>query len=325
MSALLLFYIESIPPIKMNEDIRPFSKIGEFDWIASFSQLEPHIAWASSSCGIPRAEQKVLVIGCGTSPLSVHLVQNGFGSVLSLDNDEDCIRHMKRLHTDNCRLRWLHYDMVTQEGADADELRALSEGFDLIIDKGTLDAIMVEGSCWQMLAEVYRLLASRGVYLLCSIHTRELLQNLLSIPSLNWTVEFSTFSVPASENSCNDTIAVCRRKNPSVVYGSLDLASLAQEEEQVLDTYFKLEHPYLTPELTAKIRSGFALADGDSDGDASSVRLTIKDAYRILFTEQLAAEDYTYELFLEDLASFPLQEEGRISVDEALRFIEQMQ
>jgi hypothetical protein len=61
-------------------------KIGEFDWIADYSQLQQHIdrCWDgidavsidnnSASRSGSKADQRVLVIGCGTSPLSAALV-----------------------------------------------------------------------------------------------------------------------------------------------------------------------------------------------------------------------------------------------------------
>jgi hypothetical protein len=61
-------------------------KIGEFDWIADYSQLQQHIdrccdgigATSIDNCSASRirskADQRVLVIGCGTSPLSAALV-----------------------------------------------------------------------------------------------------------------------------------------------------------------------------------------------------------------------------------------------------------
>jgi hypothetical protein len=297
------------------------AKIGEFDWIADFAQLEPHINRASGACEVPKHEQKVLIIGCGTSPMSAALAQCGFNTIVSLDNDEECVRHMAALYTDDRRLRWLHYDVVTKEGTDAAEVNTLKEAFDIIIDKGTLDAIMVEGSCWEMLSEVYRLMRPQGHYLLCSIHSYLLLQNLLSIPSLNLSPQICSPCDPLNpSSSCVGTVVLCRRSKTSVRPEDLDLISMVREEEEVMNKHFKVEQPYLTAELAVKIRGVFELAvkQGLEDG------LPFKEAHRVMFDDD-AASDYSYDLFMEDLSSYPLRKEGVISVDEALAFIEQMQ
>jgi hypothetical protein len=57
----------------------------------------------------------------------------------------------------------------------------MNSSFDLIVDKGTLDAVLVEGSVYQMLAIVYNLLTIGGVYLICSLHEQEMISSLLGL------------------------------------------------------------------------------------------------------------------------------------------------
>jgi hypothetical protein len=251
--------------------------------------------------------------------------------VISLDNDHDCIKHMSKQYAADSRLRWYHYDLVTSEGTHAEEVRGLTEQCDIIVDKGTLDAIMVEGSCFQMLAEVYRLLKPTGTYLLCSIHKPELLEKLLTIPSLNFTVQFSAQDGSSDVSSqlfssevknFMGTVAFVKRKNPLIGPEELDFDQLASEEENVMNEYFKVEQPYLTPESESRIRSQFNEWCDSSGMNAEVPSVPVDVAFTIMFSD---TSDYTYDLFLEDMVSFPLAAEGQLRLDEALRFIEQMQ
>jgi ribosomal protein L11 methylase PrmA len=81
------------------------------------------------------------VSGCGTSVLSIQLADLGFGEIVSVDNDSECIKHMELLYGNDCRLKWITYDMVDPASTTNADLGM----FNLIVDKGTLDAILVEG------------------------------------------------------------------------------------------------------------------------------------------------------------------------------------
>jgi len=101
--------------------------------------------------------KRVLVVGCGTSTLSASMLQSGYQSIVSIDNDEECIRHLSDQYHADHRLSWIVYDVV--EPFRYEHNPELTDGsFDIVIDKGTLDAVLVEGSCATMLLEVYRLL-----------------------------------------------------------------------------------------------------------------------------------------------------------------------
>lgn len=74
----------------------------------------------------------------------------------------------------------------------------MNGNFDLIVDKGTLDAVLVEGSVFQMLEIVYNLLNVGGVYLICSLHEKEMISSLLGIEELGFKI--STFETGLLEN-----------------------------------------------------------------------------------------------------------------------------
>ncbi|KPP77972.1 hypothetical protein Z043_102562 [Scleropages formosus] len=89
--------------------------------------------------------------GCGNSSLSFDLYQKGFSSITNIDYSGVCIETMARRHADCPGMRWLKMD--------ARHL-AFSEGtFEVVLEKGTLDAMMVEEKDpWSVSAETAGLL-----------------------------------------------------------------------------------------------------------------------------------------------------------------------
>jgi 2-polyprenyl-3-methyl-5-hydroxy-6-metoxy-1,4-benzoquinol methylase len=126
----------------MYGNVQSDPKVGNFDWITDFDDIECFLD--SRFTGLDHSKKdeiRVLVSGCGTSVLSIQLADLGFGEIVSVDNDGECINHMKLLHGDDCRLKWITYDMVDPASTNNADLGT----FNLIVDKGTLDAILVEG------------------------------------------------------------------------------------------------------------------------------------------------------------------------------------
>jgi len=187
-------------------------KEGTFEWIVDWESisrfLEPEY---THLYGCPRSAQRVLVVGCGTSTISHCIAQMGFMQVVSVDNDAACIEHMRARHAadvassaSSSTMSWYTYDLIEHTGDEEFlALIAAGVGFDLIVDKGTLDAILVEGAISPLLVNIHRLLKNAptkvgvdegkeregggsgggegegGVYVLCSINSEKLLISLL--------------------------------------------------------------------------------------------------------------------------------------------------
>jgi 2-polyprenyl-3-methyl-5-hydroxy-6-metoxy-1,4-benzoquinol methylase len=133
-------------------------KVGTFDWITEFDDINGFLEPTFTGLGhIAKHDVRVLVAGCGTSVLSIQLADSGFGEIVSVDNDSECISHMKNLHHNDQRLQWFTYDMVDPSSTPlSDELSNNDLGlFDMIVDKGTLDAILVEGLFYMTTYESY--------------------------------------------------------------------------------------------------------------------------------------------------------------------------
>lgn len=77
----------------------------------------------------------VLYPGCGNSPLSEFLYKDGFKNVENIDYSQVVIDRMSS-HCDHCsRMGW--------HVMDATQLRFQDASFDVVLEKATLDAMMV--------------------------------------------------------------------------------------------------------------------------------------------------------------------------------------
>ena len=100
-----------------------------------------------------------LHVGCGTSMLGLHLVESGLcTSVLNTDTSPTAVSEMQAAHPQHPHCSWQVDDCTASA--------LLPDSFDVIVDKGTMDALGfgVGGAtrCQQMVSEMYRLLRPQG-------------------------------------------------------------------------------------------------------------------------------------------------------------------
>ena len=113
-----------------------FAEEEEYDWLLSYEQLQTHL--------IPliKFTDKILIVGCGNSRLSAGLYDAGFTSITNIDFSDIVIEKMKLLHGDvRPLMEWIFMDMT--------DLKFEERSFDVVIDKASMDALMVdEGDVW---------------------------------------------------------------------------------------------------------------------------------------------------------------------------------
>ncbi|XP_040840190.1 eEF1A lysine and N-terminal methyltransferase isoform X3 [Ochotona curzoniae] len=125
-----------------------------FEWYGTYLEL----------CGVLhkyiKPREKVLVIGCGNSELSEQLYDVGYQDIVSIDISESAIKQMReRNATRRPQMSFLRMDMTQMDFPSA--------SFQVVLDKGTLDAVLTdEGEKTlqqvdRMLAEVGRVLQGR--------------------------------------------------------------------------------------------------------------------------------------------------------------------
>jgi SAM-dependent methyltransferase len=303
---------------------------GSFEWLCDFSYLKPLFDKLINGQFQTQETIRVLEVGCGTSTLASDLCTAFPSKVLvhSIDNDDNCIKYMKDLHEGQPALTWMVYDMIECPEVPFKKEQLAVQSFDIIVDKGSLDAMLVEGCISSMLCEVYRLLKPNGVYFLCSLHPPLLLEPLLSRPPLNLEVEFplqSAQTVPSEGVSAmmaagnrQKNIALCTKK---VDCSSVALQAMINTEDEVMQHFFQHENPFLTEEKKEELKQYF-----ESKG---SVPFTLQEAHVIIATGLCGESfetpdcdlDYSFQLFLEDLEDFDLEDKQHMTLEELFLFI----
>lgn len=133
-----------------------FKKRGEraFEWYGDYNKL----------CGVLhkyiKAQDKVLVVGCGNSELSEQLYDVGYKHLTNIDISETVVSHMNQRNAE--RRPDLSFHQV-----DATQTPYEDASFQAALDKGTLDAMASEEEgalARRMLSEVSRVLKVGGRY-----------------------------------------------------------------------------------------------------------------------------------------------------------------
>lgn len=134
------------------------------------------------------ASLKVLVVGCGNSQMTERLYQDGLSDILSIDYSEVVVSQMQ-----------LHYQKshptLRFATMDARALKVDPASFDVIIDKGTLDAVLCgerparQGG--KMLLSAFKALKPGGVFFVISYGPPQSRLNYFANRRFKWTAKSS--------------------------------------------------------------------------------------------------------------------------------------
>ncbi|KAG6757956.1 hypothetical protein POTOM_038285 [Populus tomentosa] len=195
-------------------DNRYSSESGPFDWYQKYPSLAPLI-----NLYIPRhVHPRILVVGCGNSAFSEEMVSDGYEDVVNIDISTVVIEAMKKKYINHPQLKYIGMDV-----RDMSEFQ--SGSFNAVIDKGTLDSILLMTN--------YRVLKDNGVYILvtygaplyrlqllresCSWRIKlHVIDKLLSDEGLEHPVQELTNPVPIDDNGSSAEAVL--GKNPDVHY-----------------------------------------------------------------------------------------------------------
>lgn len=124
-----------------------FEEEEEYDWLLTYHDLTatllPLLEEACTATDKAPHELYVLVLGCGNSTFSADLYDGGYTNLVNIDFSATVIAKMASMHSDARPLMaWREMDML--------DMTSLDEGsFDVVIDKATMDALMVgEKDSW---------------------------------------------------------------------------------------------------------------------------------------------------------------------------------
>ena len=283
-------------------------KEGTFEWIFSYEEIQKYFEPEYTGISKRKEETKLLVIGCGTSLLSEKLREEShFSQTFSLDNDKDCIDHMKNINK-YPDMKWFVYDMVEDFGRKQNNDLDKDENFDIIVDKGTFDAILVEGSVAYLLLNVFRLLRVDGIYILCTIFASDLVCKLMKILGF----ELCCYKLGFQESS--GVIILCRKLYSNTIHPR----DLLKKEKYILDEHYIHDAPLLTKDIENCVKKYYR--------DKKKDWITLCEAFDFIINKvKIDKASYPYEFFIADVKTFQLKKPDLIGADEMIEFLRVMQ
>eukprot|EP01018_Ginkgo_biloba_P035512 Gb_15125 [translate_table: standard] len=204
-----------------------------FEWYGDWSSLAEPLAL---QCGLIPSEESpldILVPGCGNSELSEKLYDAGFKRITNIDFSKVLIGDMLRKHLrSRPGMLWRVMDMTNMQFSDG--------SFDIVLDKGGLDALMEPelgpklGA--QFLCEVKRVLRTGGKYICVSLVQTHVIELLFSKFRFGWQVNVHAIPNPGSVSNYHPFLVVATKEDLSTflsVTTSFDPTMLIHNKLQV--------------------------------------------------------------------------------------------
>ncbi|OHT12982.1 hypothetical protein TRFO_16931 [Tritrichomonas foetus] len=162
---------------------------------------------------IPSKDSKIVHFGCGISRIQEAIYDRGFTDITNNDISEHCINLMRE--SDTRGMRWDIVDIL-QPFPYSDQQ------FDVALDKGTLDALIIEkADKWEIDEEVYetsakyfrevsRVLKPGGIFIQISFGQPHFRKRLFERDEFNWTVNVEVLD---PTRSFHFYVYECRKNN----------------------------------------------------------------------------------------------------------------
>ncbi|KAG2565624.1 hypothetical protein PVAP13_7NG121000 [Panicum virgatum] len=184
-----------------------------FEWYAEWPNLRAPLlallgdrgAAGEGDAGAGAAAPEILVPACGSSALSERLYDAGFRRITNVDFSRVVVADMLRRHARaRSEMRWRVMDMTDMQFADG--------SFDVILDKGGLDALMEPGAGTKLgtkyLNEAKRVLKSGGKFVCLTLAESHVLGLLLSEFRFGWDMSIQAIVSESSKKSAFQTFMV---------------------------------------------------------------------------------------------------------------------
>ncbi|XP_060803281.1 eEF1A lysine and N-terminal methyltransferase homolog [Amyelois transitella] len=151
-----------------------FKKRGNraFEWYGEYLELSSHLH------KYIKPKDAVLITGCGNSSLSADLYDVGYHNITNIDVSEVVIRQMNNINAKRSAMKFLCMDAMN--------MTFENEEFNVVLDKGTLDALMPDDGeetqrrIDKYFSEIKRVLKLAGRYVCVTLLQSHILNKLLA-------------------------------------------------------------------------------------------------------------------------------------------------
>lgn len=136
-----------------------FDKTEHFDWYVGWNELKEIVT------PLINETSNILMVGCGNSKVSENIYIEGFCNITNIDISDVVIDKMNKSKEEKGLSSMKYIEM------DATNMTFDSNSFDVVIDKGTLDALNCSDSdklSCDLIREMYRVTKNNGYILLIS-------------------------------------------------------------------------------------------------------------------------------------------------------------
>ncbi|XP_044075299.1 EEF1A lysine methyltransferase 4 [Siniperca chuatsi] len=158
-----------------------------YDWLGCFSKFQHLLE------NYVKKEDSILILGCGNSSMSGDMYSAGYHSITNIDYSSVCISSMSARYSDCPSMTWHQMDVSQLSFPDA--------SFDVILEKATLDSIMVEEKTpWEVspqtacfihkaLTEISRCLKPGGRFVSVTFANPLFRKRLYARTEYNWSIK----------------------------------------------------------------------------------------------------------------------------------------
>eukprot|EP00127_Corallochytrium_limacisporum_P004243 Clim_evm188s157 gene=Clim_evmTU188s157 len=205
-----------------------FETEAEFDWLKPYSHFRHVIREYLSP------ESLVLHVGCGNSTLGTDLFNDGICRITNLDYSINALQRQRQQFPEQ---EWLCMDML--------HMNFHPGIFDVVIEKGTLDVLVVDQEDpWrpgedqlikmhQALSGISKALSQEGTFISITWAQPHFRRRFLERPEYGWSVEVKTFG-----ESFHYFVFICKKKSHLFTAGVSfedDMAAWQAVEEKNMD------------------------------------------------------------------------------------------
>jgi len=154
-----------------------------FDWYQRWAALKSFLTPYMTP------QHRILMVGCGNALMSEDMVRDGFNNLVNIDISSVVIKKMQER---NPHMTWITMDVTNMRTFE-------DASFDVVFDKGTLDAILCGDDSMnvahRMLREIHRVLKPGGVFIDVTYGTPATRMHHLQRPGVfKWTIETRTIA-----------------------------------------------------------------------------------------------------------------------------------